>query len=87
MTAATATDLYAQRIAAADWDSVARELDGYGCALLPRLLDPAYAAPRALEATGLPDGTAHPDPVLAARGWQAQGGICHRVPQAELEAG
>ena len=44
MTAATATDLYAQRIAAADWDSVARELDGYGCALLPRLLTPAECA-------------------------------------------
>ena len=44
MTAATATDLYAQRIAAADWDSVARELDGYGCALLPQLLTPAECA-------------------------------------------
>jgi len=44
MTAATATDLYAQRIAAADWDSVARQLDGYGCALLPRLLTPAECA-------------------------------------------
>ena len=44
MTAATATGLYAQRIAAADWDSVARQLDGYGCALLPRLLTPAECA-------------------------------------------
>jgi hypothetical protein len=54
---------------------------------LPRLLDPAAEAPRAPEAWRLPDGTPHPDPVLAARGWQAQGGIYHRVPQAELEAG
>ena len=44
MTAATETDLYAQRIAAADWDRVARELDHYGCALLPRLLTPAECA-------------------------------------------
>jgi hypothetical protein len=54
---------------------------------LPRLLDPAAEAPRAPEAWRLPDGTPHPDPVLAARGWQTQGGIYHRVPQAELEAG
>ena len=44
MTAATAPGLNAQRIAAADWDSVARQLDGYGCALLPRLLTPAECA-------------------------------------------
>ena len=44
MTTATATGLYAKRIAAADWDSVARELDAYGCALLPRLLTPAECA-------------------------------------------
>jgi uncharacterized protein len=44
MTAATATGVYAQRIAAADWDGVAAELDSYGCALLPRLLTPAECA-------------------------------------------
>jgi len=55
MTAATATDLYAQRIAAADWDSVARELDGYGCALLPRLLTPAECA----QIAGLYDQPGH----------------------------
>ena len=44
MTTATATGLYAKRIAAADWDGVARELDAYGCALLPRLLAPAECA-------------------------------------------
>jgi uncharacterized protein len=44
MTTATATDLYAKRIAAADWGGVARELDSYGCALLPRLLTPAECA-------------------------------------------
>ncbi len=44
MTAATATGQYAQRIDAADWDGMARELDDYGCALLPRLLTPAECA-------------------------------------------
>jgi hypothetical protein len=44
MIAMTTTTGYAQRIAAADWDGVARELDGYGCALLPRLLTPAECA-------------------------------------------
>ena len=37
MTTATATGIYAERIAAADWEGVARELDAHGCALLPRL--------------------------------------------------
>jgi uncharacterized protein len=41
MTTATATGEHAARAAAADWDAVARELDDYGCALLPRLLTPA----------------------------------------------
>ena len=44
MTAATATGRYAERIDAADWDGVARELDNYGCALLPRLLTAAECA-------------------------------------------
>jgi hypothetical protein len=44
MTTATATGLYAKRIAAADWEGVAQELDAYGCALLPRLLTPAECA-------------------------------------------
>ena len=35
----------------------------------------------------LPDGTPHADPFLAGRGWQAQGGIYRRAPQAETEAG
>ena len=43
-TAAAATGRYAQRVAAADWDSVARELDEYGCAPLPQLLTPAECA-------------------------------------------
>jgi hypothetical protein len=30
-------------------------------------------------AAGLPDGTPHPDPFLAGRGWQALGGIYRRV--------
>ena len=44
MTTATATGIYAKRIAAADWKGVARELDSNGCALLPRLLTPAECA-------------------------------------------
>jgi hypothetical protein len=54
---------------------------------LPRLLEPADAAPLASTAWRLPDGTPHADPFLAGRGWQAQGGIYVRVPQAGLEAG
>ena len=44
MTAATATGHYSERIAAADWDGVARELDSHGCALLPPLLTPDECA-------------------------------------------
>jgi hypothetical protein len=44
MTATATAGRYAQRVAAADWDSVARELDEYGCAPLPRLLAPAECA-------------------------------------------
>ncbi|HEV7307865.1 2OG-Fe(II) oxygenase [Ensifer sp.] len=37
----TSPDLSAQtRIDAYDWDALARELDGFGCAVLPRLLTP-----------------------------------------------
>jgi hypothetical protein len=54
---------------------------------LPRLLDAADAAPRAPEAWRLPDGTPHTDSFLAAQGWQAQGGVYVRQPQAEPEAG
>jgi hypothetical protein len=68
--------------AAARLQEAALEPDG-----LPRLLDPADAAPRAPEAWRLPYGTPHSDPVLAERGWQAQGGIYRRVPQAQVEAG
>ena len=34
----TGDDVYARRVAAADWEAVAAELDAFGCALLPRLL-------------------------------------------------
>jgi len=37
-------DRFAARVAAADWDAVAREVDEYGCALLPRLLAPNESA-------------------------------------------
>jgi hypothetical protein len=91
-----AADRYADRLAQMDRDDelAAAAARLYEAPLppagLPRLLDPAGAAPRALEATGLPDGTPHPDPVLAAGGWETTlGGMYHRVPQAqmELEAG
>jgi predicted GIY-YIG superfamily endonuclease len=55
---------------------------------LPRLLAPAQVNPElAPLAAALPDGTPHSDPALAARGWQAQGGVYVRPPQAQLEAG
>ncbi|HEY3506022.1 MAG TPA: 2OG-Fe(II) oxygenase [Actinocatenispora sp.] len=44
MTTKRSTDPYARRVAAADWDGVARELDATGCAPLPRLLDPGECA-------------------------------------------
>jgi uncharacterized protein len=44
MTATVTAGRYAQRVAAADWDSVARELDEHGCAPLPQLLTPAECA-------------------------------------------
>jgi uncharacterized protein len=44
MTATATAGRYAQRVAAADWDSVARELDEHGCAPLPQLLTPAECA-------------------------------------------
>ncbi|MDE9365492.1 2OG-Fe(II) oxygenase [Luteipulveratus sp. YIM 133132] len=39
----TTTDVYADRIAAGDWDAVGGELDEYGGALLPQLLTAAEA--------------------------------------------
>jgi hypothetical protein len=50
-------------------------------------LQPAASRTLAPVAATLPDGTPHADPFLAGRGWQAQGGIYRRVPQAEIEAG
>jgi hypothetical protein len=38
------SDVFARRVAAADWASVAAELDEYGCAPLPALLTPAECA-------------------------------------------
>ena len=35
---------YERRVAGADWDAVAAEVDDLGCALLPQLLTPAEAA-------------------------------------------
>jgi uncharacterized protein len=44
MTATARTRTYERRVAAADWGAVARELDSYGCAMLPQLLTPAECA-------------------------------------------
>jgi uncharacterized protein len=38
------TGTHTKRVAGADWDAVAAELDAHGCALLPRLLTPAECA-------------------------------------------
>ncbi|MEV6624293.1 2OG-Fe(II) oxygenase [Amycolatopsis sp. NPDC051106] len=35
---------FEERVASADWDAVAAEVDDYGCALLPQLLTPAECA-------------------------------------------
>jgi hypothetical protein len=54
---------------------------------LPQTLQPAASRTLAPVAATLPDGTPHADPFLAGRGWQAQGGIYRRAPQAQIEAG
>jgi hypothetical protein len=55
---------------------------------LPRSLYGSDVNPvRAPVPAGLPDGTPHTDQWLAARGWQARGGVYRRLPQAEAEAG
>jgi len=57
---------------------------------LPRVLDAREASPAlAPVAATLPDHTPHMDPFLAARGWEARGGLYQRtaMPQCEREAG
>lgn len=55
---------------------------------LPRVLDSRTGGPSmAPVAATLRNGTPHSDPGLAQRGWQAQGGVYQRQPQAQLEAG
>jgi hypothetical protein len=44
MTTTARTRTYERRVAASDWGAVARELDSYGCAMLPQLLTPAECA-------------------------------------------
>lgn len=43
-TSTTVTDRYAQRVATGDWESITREVDEYGGALLPQLLTREEAA-------------------------------------------
>jgi hypothetical protein len=67
---------------------VARDIDGGQASPLPRVLADHDLSPSlAPVAAGLPDGTPHADPCLAARGWQAQGGIYLRAAQPQAEAG
>jgi hypothetical protein len=51
--------------------------------------DAAVARGRSAAACTLPDGTPHPDPVLAARGWQVDRGLYQRTGtrSADREAG
>ncbi len=52
---------------------------------LPRVLGTGPV--RGPVAASLPDGTPHPDPFLAGRGWQARGGIwVRREPAGEAAA-
>jgi uncharacterized protein len=44
MTTTTRKQTYERRVATADWDAVAGELDSYGCAMLPQLLTRAGCA-------------------------------------------
>jgi hypothetical protein len=62
-------------------DGHGREIRG----ISERLRDPQR--PLAPVAASLPDGTPHADPFLAARGWQARGGLYVRRPQPDPEAG
>lgn len=54
---------------------------------LPRVLEPEESAAAAPDPTHLPDGLAHPSPLLAERGWETQGGWYVRQPEHQLEAG
>jgi hypothetical protein len=48
--------------------------------------DQAVAQGRSAAACTLPQGTPHPDPVLAARGWQVDRGVYQRTGQALRQA-
>jgi hypothetical protein len=63
------------------------QLAGTGPDPLPRTRAAAAAPALAPVAATLSDGTPHADPFLAGRGWQAQGGLYVRQPQAQIEAG
>jgi hypothetical protein len=45
--------------------------------------DEAVAHGRSDAACALPQGTPHPDPVLAAKGWQVDAGVYQRTGQAQ----
>lgn len=54
---------------------------------LPRVLEPEESAQPAPPPARLPDGTPHPNPFLAERGWQSQGGWYVRQRQGDREPG
>jgi hypothetical protein len=49
------------------------------------LINAAVARGQLTPASAQPDGTPHPDPVLAAAGWQVDHGIYQRTGQATSE--
>jgi hypothetical protein len=62
----------------------AREYSDTAAALVADLRqDEEIANGRSAAACSLPQGTPHPDPVLAARGWQVDRGVYQRTGQAQ----
>jgi hypothetical protein len=72
----------------AHFGSASPEAQDRGHWPLPRVLEPGEVSPvRTPVAAALPDGTPHPAPYLAGRGWQAQSGIYTAAAQLQAEAG
>ncbi len=67
---------------AAEWTAQPREPEP-----LPRVLAPEESAPPAPDPSKLPDGTPHPNQLLADLGWRAQGGWYVRQREADREPG
>jgi hypothetical protein len=64
----------------------AREYSDVAASLVADLRqDQAVARGRSGAACTQPQGTPHPDPVLAAKGWQVDGGVYQRTGQAQQQ--